>query len=130
MKYNGVMASDQHSRPRPSARGDAALRVGVLAAFSLAMAAIIAVYFVVTPEQLERGEVTLSPPCLSAQYLDRECLHCGLTRAFAAISHGQLGRALGYNRLAILFYALVWACALAGAAAGIRSWMQYRQEEP
>ncbi len=72
MKYNGVMASDQHSRPRPSARGDAALRVGVLAAFSLAMAAIIAVSFVVTPEQLERGEVTLSPPCLSAQYLDRE----------------------------------------------------------
>lgn len=113
----------------PTARRDAALRVCVLVTFSLIMAAIIAASFVVTPEQLERGEVTLTPPCLSVRLLDHECLHCGLTRAFAAISHGQLERALGYNRLALAFYALVWACALVGAAAGIRGWTQYRKSE-
>ena len=98
----------------------------VLAVFSAAMAAIIGASFLVTPDQLERGEVALSPPCLFRRLLHRPCLHCGLTRAFTAISRGEVARALGYNRLSIFFYVLVWASALWGSVGLVRAFSQYR----
>jgi len=107
------------------ARRDAAHRVVVLALFLSVMASIIVASFTVTPGELERGEVVLSPPCLSRQLLQRPCLHCGLSRAFAAMSHGDVARALGYNRLVVLFYLLVWGSALAGGVAMIRAFRQY-----
>jgi hypothetical protein len=86
------------------------------AAVLLVLALVLAVSFVVTPEDIESGRVVLSPTCHFKAIFGRECLTCGLTRAFAALSHGRLDDAWRYNRGAPVLYALLWLGAVAAAA--------------
>jgi Protein of unknown function (DUF2752) len=76
----------------------------------VAFGGVIVVSFVVSPEDIASGAVWLSPECPMRLLLHRECPTCGMTRAFAAIGHGQWNEALGYNRAApIVFFAFVAA---------------------
>jgi hypothetical protein len=96
------------------ARTDA---LGRLIAFGLAAAmawGALAVSFLVTPEEIDSGRVVLSPPCTFKQMLGAECPSCGLSRSFAALSHGKWSDSLGYNRAGPVIYAAFW---LGGAAA-------------
>jgi hypothetical protein len=89
------------------------------------LAFVLAVSFAVTPEDIESGRVVLSPPCLFKLAVGRPCPSCGLTRAFAALSHGELELASSYNRAGLAVYALFWLTALAAAFHGLRSTFVY-----
>src|SRR5688572_26349622 len=88
--------------PAMSVAGASSLsRGGVLlasAAALLVIGLVLGVSFVVTPEDVEAGRVVLSPTCHFKAIFGRECLTCGLTRAFTALSHGRLDDAWRYNR--------------------------------
>ncbi|HEX8140709.1 MAG TPA: DUF2752 domain-containing protein [Pyrinomonadaceae bacterium] len=53
------------------------------------------------------------------------CPGCGMTRAFSAIAHGELWRAVRYNPLSPLFF-LAFVAIWAGAAATILNWPRVR----
>jgi Protein of unknown function (DUF2752) len=89
------------------------------------LALVIAISFAVTPDDIESGRVVLSPPCLFKLVLGRDCPTCGLTRAFAALSHGQLALATSYHRASIAVYVLFWIGTLVAAADGLRSTFRY-----
>lgn len=89
------------------------------------LAVVLAISFAVTPDDIESGRVVLSPPCLFKLVLGRDCPTCGLTRAFAALSHGQLALATSYHRLSIAVYALFWIGALVAAVHVLRSTFIY-----
>ncbi len=72
------------------------------------LAVTLAISFGVTPEDIQSGRVWLSPSCLSVQIFNHECPTCGMTRGFAALSHGRFYEALGYNRASPIVYALAW----------------------
>ena len=74
------------------------------------------VSFVVTPDDIEAGRVVLSPPCAARLLFGVDCPICGLTRAFCAMSHGELGRAMQYHLLAPILYPLTWI------GAGVSAW--------
>ncbi len=65
------------------------------------------------------------PICLSRLLLDLECWGCGMTRAFSCLAHGDLDRALAFNRGVVIvgpllaFLAARWI--LAGRSAGRRT---------
>src|ERR1700760_3186466 len=84
-----------HTRPGP--RHMRAVTTSVRAAcFAFLLAFFgtpIAISFYVRPGQIERGEVHLSPQCFLLRYTGHECPTCGMTRAFIAISHGDLATA-------------------------------------
>ena len=97
---------------RQFARTDA---IGRLLGFALALGMLggpLGVSFLVTPEDIASGRVVLSPTCNVKRAFGIECPSCGLTRAFAALSHGRFHDSLTYNRAAPLFYGLFWAGAL------------------
>ncbi len=119
---------DTH-RSRPSRAGDAASRLEALGRLRersywegvaerawaaapvllwVTLAAVLAVSFRVTPQQIDAGHVQLSAPCSILQLLGHACPMCGMTRAFSALSHGQFGAALTYNWGSPLAYALTW----------------------
>jgi hypothetical protein len=75
--------------------------------------AVLTVSCIVTPADLERGTVTLTPGCPYRALLGAPCPTCGLTRAFAAIGHGQIDLACRTHPLALVAYASLWLCALA-----------------
>jgi len=97
-------------RPRTLAVASAA----VLAPLAL----VLAISFVVTPEDIESGRVVLSPTCTFKQLSGHECPSCGMTRGFSAMSHGRSGDAYRYNRASPVLYLLCWI-AVAMAAAGL-----------
>ncbi len=72
------------------------------------MAAVLVVSFVVTPEQISSGAVTLSPECWFRSAFGVGCPTCGLTRAFTALSHLRWSDALDYHRAAPIVYLLWW----------------------
>jgi len=43
------------------------------------------------------------------------CLLCGMSRAFTAMSHGELARAIDFNPLVVLAYPTAWALVAAAA---------------
>jgi len=53
------------------------------------------------------------------------CPGCGMTRAFSAIAHGELWRAVRYNPLSPLLF-LAFIAIWAGAAATILNWPRVR----
>jgi hypothetical protein len=103
--------------PRPIPRTLAVASVAVLAPLAL----VLAISFVVTPEDVESGRVVLSPTCTYRRIFGRDCPTCGMTRAFAAMSHGRVGDAFRYNRAAPFVYAFWWIGAAAAAAALARA---------
>ncbi|UQA61937.1 DUF2752 domain-containing protein [Polyangium aurulentum] len=95
--------------------------LSVLAPLALA----IAISFLVTPDDIESGRVVLSPPCLFKLVVGRPCPTCGLTRAFAALSHGQFSLATSYHRASIAIYALFWIGAIVAATYLLRATLEY-----
>lgn len=69
---------------------------------------ILVVSFAVSPEQIESGSVRLTPPCPYRLATGEPCLGCGMSRAFAAISHGRLADGRRYNPLSPWLYAATW----------------------
>ena len=66
--------------------------------------------FIVPLETVERGPTL----CLFRRLTGRRCLGCGNTRAFVALSHGEVKRALRHNFLSPLLYLLCWWLAFDG----------------
>lgn len=100
-------------------RMDAAERLGVvlLASFFFVGSAVpLAISFAVSPEAIERGEVVLTPPCPTLAATGRECASCGLTRAFCAMSRGELAAAARFNAAGPALYAAFCLIALGAAA--------------
>lgn len=91
-----------------AARRDASGRALAFALLSLLLLGALALSFAFTPEDIESGRVWLSPTCTFKRLTGWECLGCGLTRGFCALSHGRLGEALDYNRLTPIFYLGFW----------------------
>lgn len=91
---------------RPSPRRAAFEALAPWLAVLLPLGFSLLVSFFVTPEAIERGDVVLSPPCGIKRLTGRDCPTCGLTRAFAAISHGDLALARRYHRGAPLIYGM------------------------
>jgi hypothetical protein len=85
------------------------------------MSVIVIGSFVITPEALVDGRVAIVPMCPMRSMFGRECLTCGMTRGFAAIGHGRLGDAIGYNRASPVSYVFIWASAALGAVQTIRT---------
>jgi hypothetical protein len=79
------------------------------------------VSFLVTPEALETGRIVLSPPCTFKTLFGIPCLSCGMTRAFAALSHGQLALAWSYNLLAFPLYLTFWGLLVWGVHGLVQS---------
>ena len=73
---------------------------------------VLTTAFMVTPAQLESGQVVLSKPCPLA-LAGKPCSTCGLTRSFMAMAHGDLTGARAYHRLGPLAYLGTWAGLLA-----------------
>ena len=104
--------------------------LGRLLGFGLAflfVAAALALSFVVTPADIESGRVVLSPTCTFKSITGHECLTCGMTRAFAALSHGDLGRAVEYNRGSPVLYVAFWVIAAATLVACVRAGRDFRR---
>lgn len=87
------------------------------------------VSFLVTPDDIESGRVVLSAPCLTRTLLGVPCPSCGMTRAFAALSHGEVALAWHYNALAPALYAVVWAVALWASVGALQAWRGLRRLE-
>ena len=107
-----------HSLNRWAARLDPAELGGIitLAALLLLLAAVpLGVSFAVSPEDIESGRVSLSPPCPRAR-AGVKCPGCGLTRGFTAMSRGRLGSAYRYNPWAPALYSFFWLIALGSGA--------------
>lgn len=92
-----------------------------LAVLALVALGGLVVSFLVTPEDIETGRVVLSPPCAARLLFGVDCPVCGLSRAFCAISHGELTRAMHYHALAPILYPLTWLGAGASAWGAGRS---------
>jgi hypothetical protein len=95
----------------PTARAIAGL------ALLVPLCVVLTVSFAVLPEDIESGRVVVAPACTFRMIFGRPCPTCGMTRAFAALSHGRLDDARRYNGAAPLVYGLFWIGAAAGAAA-------------
>ena len=67
-------------------------------------AAALAVSFVWTPSAMPKMEM-----CLMRRLTGIPCPGCGLSRAFCAISHGELGAAWTFNPFGFVFYVLALA---------------------
>jgi len=94
--------------PSTLARRDASLRAAAFVVLALLLLGSLALSFVVTPEDIESGRVWLSPTCTFKRVTGWECLGCGLTRGFSALSHGRWAEALDYNRISPVFYLGFW----------------------
>jgi hypothetical protein len=82
----------------------------------VALALVLGTSFAFVPEDVESGRVALTPECHFKRLFGHECLTCGLTRGFMAMSHGRVADAFRYNRGAPFLYAMGWA----GVAAAMR----------
>jgi len=95
-------------------RDDAIQRALAFGVLLVPVAGSLLVSFLVTPAAIEAGLV-LTPPCTFKTLFGVPCLSCGMTRAFAALSHGQIALAWSYNKLSPLMYAAFWGLSWWGA---------------
>src|SRR4051812_39505015 len=92
------------SKSKEHARHHGAARVQALA-IVLGLAGAVVTLSRVSPEQLEEWPQL----CLWSRLVGRPCLACGTTRALCCLAHGDLYRALTYNRNVLLLApALLW----------------------
>ncbi len=75
------------------AREDADRRLVAATAVFGPTAGSLFVSFLFTPDAVESGRVVLSAPCMMKAVFGVGCPTCGMTRAFMALSHGDLVRA-------------------------------------
>jgi hypothetical protein len=104
--------------------------VGVLiaAAFVFLLSGVtLGVSFAVTPGDIESGRVRLSPPCEYRATHGAPCPTCGLTRGFAALSHGDLHDALAHNRWSPFLYASTWLTLLGSGSLLASALRRYRR---
>lgn len=95
------------ARDRAEATG-----VGVLAGFFfLVTVAPLLVSVALSPDDIDSGRVRLTGPCPYLAETGTPCGSCGLTRAFASMSRGQLARASAYNPAG----PVVWGLFVVGA---------------
>lgn len=113
-----------------TARRDAVYRGLAYLMLFTPLALSLSISFAITPQELESGAVVLSPPCMSQLLFARPCPTCGMTRGFAAVSHGRFEQALHYNRAAPIVYLLYWTGAALGLVGAIRSGLAYRRMAP
>ncbi len=104
--------------------------VALLAGFLfLTSAAPLAISMAVSPEQIERGEVVLTPPCPIRERTGAPCPTCGLTRGFTAMSRLRLGDARAYNPAAPWLYLACGVIAIASGAVVARvTWHALRRQ--
>lgn len=81
-------------------------------------AVVLCLSFVVPPEAMAAGEPLASlglrpPPCPG-------CVLCGMSRAFACASRGEVGRALAFHPGVAVLYPAAWLLAVAGFAGSSR----------
>ncbi len=93
------------------AREDADRRLVAAATVLGPTAGSLFVSFLFTPEAVESGRVILSAPCMMKAVFGVGCPTCGMTRAFMALSHGDVVRAFHYNLAAPVVYLLFWGLA-------------------
>jgi len=101
-------------------RADAWQRAVSFTVLLVPVAGSLLVSFCVTPSAIEAG-LMLSPPCTFKTIFGLPCLSCGMTRAFTALSHGQVALAWSYNRLSPFMYGFFWVLALWGSWHLVRS---------
>ena len=92
-------------------------------ALGAVLVGVLVASFVVSHHDIEAGRVVLSPPCPTRARFEADCPSCGLTRAFAALSHGEWRVAIRYHALAPAIYLLWWFAALVVAH---RNWRAVR----
>jgi hypothetical protein len=102
-------------------RGDAITRGIAFLVLLVPLATALVISFTATPEDLELGRIVVSPPCVSRLFFDRPCPTCGMTRAFAALSHGHFEQARQYNRGAWVVYLVYWVGAAVGGSGALRA---------
>jgi hypothetical protein len=128
----GLPAAEQAAAPlspgvlRQRLRADAWQRAVSSGVLLVPVLGALVVSFCVTPAAIESG-LMLSPPCTFKTVFGVPCLSCGMTRAFAALSHGQLALAWSYNRLSPFMYGLFWGLASWGGwhlARALRDWLR------
>lgn len=107
-------------------RHHASLSIAGLALL-LPLALALGTSFVVTPEDIESGRISLTPTCAFRQIFGRPCPTCGLTRGFSALSHGRIDEASRYNFLSIPMYGIFWLGAAASAFVTARSAIRWRR---
>ena len=88
--------------------------VWLIHALALVPVAALIISFLVSPGQVESGEIRFLPECLFRAVFDRPCLGCGMTRAFCSISHGDIAAAVDYNWLSLIYYPIFVIAALLG----------------
>lgn len=84
---------------RPAALGQTG-PVGPSRLLSGVAACALVMSVVFTPKELPRLDL-----CAMHRLTSFPCAGCGMTRAFCAISHGDLGAAWGFNPFSFVFYA-------------------------
>jgi len=85
-----------------------AFLVTVVALPGLAAGLCLGSSFAFTPEAIAAGD-HLGP--MQGRLAEcAGCALCGMSRAFAAFSHGDFAAAMGYNRGVALGYPLAWLC--------------------
>ena len=112
----------------PARRSDAHSRLLASAAILLLLAAVLALSFLVSPAEIESGKFGFWPTCAMRRWFGMECPTCGMTRAFCALSHGQLAEAWAYNRAAPVVYLLAWLALPVLTSRLARSGLQLRRE--
>jgi len=76
---------------------------------------------VIAPVALpETAIAALAPVCASKRLSGRECVFCGMTRAFVAIARGDFKSAAASNRAALPLFASFAANALAAGCVAFR----------
>ncbi len=117
--------SSHHRAPVQSRFYDWAVLLSWVALL-LPMGGILAASFVLSPEGLSEGRYGFVFACPSKTLLGHACPTCGMSRAFAAISHGRLTDALQYNAAAPAAYAFIWLGALLGAVQSAKTIVHWR----
>ena len=86
---------------------------------------VLCLSFLVSPEAIAQGEPFASlglsrRPCPG-------CPLCGMSRAFASASRGEVARAVAFNPGVVALYPAFWLVALVGVALPLRSLVRSRQ---
>jgi hypothetical protein len=69
---------------------------------------ILVIYFVSLAVCPLKYIETLPSICLFKNIFHKECLGCGLTRAFSALLHNNFPAALNFNKLSIVFFPMLF----------------------